>query len=306
MLDVVVIGGSSAGLSAALILGRSLRNVVVIDDQKPCNRFSRASHGFLTRDGIPPSELIQIAYDQLERYPTVAHKTATALQIEKNETGFEITSSDASKLQTRSVLLATGLHDEMPSLNGIEDLWGKSVFHCPYCDGYEVRGKALSVYGLDETAMHLVLMLRNLTDNLTLCAADSWKLSAAQRERLTRFGITVIEKPITALESKDTQIQAVRFADGTSLGCDALFIRPRSTHRTTFAHDLGCKVNEHNVVQVDLRGRTSVEGVYAAGDLSSPIRSVAIAVAQGAAAGYGINADLIERDFPEANEADSH
>jgi thioredoxin reductase len=297
MLDVVIIGGSSAGLSAALILGRSLRDVVVIDDHKPCNRFSHASHGFLTRDGVPPSELIHIAYDQLERYPTVARKTATALHIEKNETGFEITSSDASRLQARIVLLATGLHDELPPLNGIEGLWGKSVFHCPYCDGYEVRGKAISVYGVDETAMHLVMMLRNWTDNLTLCAADSWKLSEAQRDRLTRFGISVVEQPITALESADAQIQALRFADGTSLPCDALFVRPKTTHRTTFAHDLGCEVNENNVVKIDVRGRTSVEGVYAAGDLSSPMRSVAIAVAQGAAAAYGINADLIERDF---------
>jgi thioredoxin reductase len=297
MLDVVIIGGSSAGLSAALVLGRSLRDVVVIDDHKPCNRFSHASHGFLTRDGIPPSELVQIAYDQLEHYPTVARKTATALQLEKNDTGFDITSSDASKLQARIVLLATGLHDELPPLAGIEGLWGKSVFHCPYCDGYEVRGKAISVYGSDETAMHLVMMLRNWTDNLTLCAADSWKPAVAQRDRLTRFGISLVEKPIAALESTDSQIQALRFADGTSLACDALFVRPKTTHRTSFAHDLGCKVNEHNVVQVDLRGRTSVEGVYAAGDLSSPMRSVAIAVAQGAAAAYGINADLIERDF---------
>jgi thioredoxin reductase len=297
MLDVVIIGGSSAGLSAALVLGRSLRDVVVIDDHKPCNRFSHASHGFLTRDGVPPSELIQIAYDQLEHYPTVARKTATALQLEKNDTGFDITSSDASKLQARIVLLATGLHDELPPLAGIEGLWGNSVFHCPYCDGYEVRGKAISVYGSDETAMHLVMMLRNWTDNLTLCAADSWKPAVAQRDRLTRFGISLVEKPIAALESTDSQIQALRFADGTSLACDALFVRPKTTHRTSFAHDLGCKVNEHNVVQVDLRGRTSVEGVYAAGDLSSPMRSVAIAVAQGAAAAYGINADLIERDF---------
>lgn len=306
MLAVVIVGGSSAGLSAALILGRSLREVVVIDDQKPCNRFSRASHGFLTRDGIPPSELIQTAYDQLERYPTVTRKTATALHIEKNETGFDVTCSDASRLQARVVLLATGLHDELPPLAGIEGLWGKSVFHCPYCDGYEVRGKAVLVYGLDETVMHLVMMLRNWTDNLTLCVGDGWKLTTAQRERLTRYGINVVEQAITALESADSQIQAVRFADGTSLRCDALFVRPRTTHRTTFAHDLGCAVNENNVVQVDVRGRTSVEGVYAAGDLSSPVRSVAIAVAQGAAAGYGINADLIERDFPEVSQADSH
>lgn len=297
MLDVVIIGGSSAGLSAALILGRSLRDIVVIDDHKPCNRFSHASHGFLTRDGIPPSELIQIAYDQLEHYPTVARKTATALHIEKNAVGLEITSSDASKLQARIVLLATGLHDELPPLDGIEGLWGKSVFHCPYCDGYEVRGKAIAVIGVNETALHLVMMLRNLTPNLTLCTGDRWKLTVAQRERLTRFGIDVVEQPVVALESIGTQIQAVRFVDGTSLSCDALFIRPKTTHRTTFAFDLGCEVNEHNVVQVDLRGRTSIEGVYAAGDISSPMRSVAISVAQGAAAAYGINADLIERDF---------
>lgn len=297
MLDVVIVGGSSAGLSAALILGRSLRNVVVIDDQKPCNRFSHASHGFLTRDGILPSELLQIAHEQLEHYPSVTLKTATVIRIEKIDAGFEVVSSDSSKLQTRIVLLATGLRDELPPLNGIEVLWGKSVFHCPYCDGYEVRGKAVAVYGVDETALHLVMMLRNLTDNLTLCAADGWKLTVAQRERLTRFGIQVVEQPIAALESTGTQIQAVRFVDSTSLPCDALFIRPKTTHRTPFAHDLGCKVDKNNVVEVDLRGRTSIDGVYAAGDLSSPMRSLAIAVAQGAAAAYGINADLIDRDF---------
>jgi len=297
MLDVVIVGGSSAGLSAALILGRSLRDVVVIDDHKPCNRFSTASHGFLTRDGIPPPKLMQIADEQLERYSTVTRKMATALHIEKNDTGFDITNSDASRLQARIVLLATGLHDELPRLDGIEGLWGKSVFHCPYCDGYEVWGKAISVYGAGDAAMHLVIMLRNWTDNLTLCAADDWKLAAKQRDRLARCGIHVAEQPITALESTGAQLETIHFGDGTSLRCDALFVRPKTTHRTTFAHDLGCKVDEHNVVQVDLRGRTSIEGVYAAGDISSPMRSVAIAVAQGAAAAYGINADLTERDF---------
>lgn len=297
MVDVVIVGGSSAGLSAALVLGRSLRDVVVIDDQKPCNRFSRASHGFLTRDGISPSELLQIAHEQLGQYPSVTLKTATALHIEKTDAGFEILSSDDSKLQARMVLLATGLHDELPPLDGIEGLWGKSVFHCPYCDGYEVKGKAIAVYGVDESALHQVMMLRNWTDNLALLTADGLNLTIGQREKLNRLGIQVVEQPIAALERVGTQIQAVRFVDGTSLGCNALFIRPRTTHRTTFARDLGCKVNEHNVIQVDLRGRTSTEGIYAAGDIASPMRSVAIAVAQGAAAAYGINADLIDQDF---------
>lgn len=297
MLDVVIVGGSSAGLSAALILGRSLREVVVIDDQKPCNRFTRASHGFLTRDGTPPSEMLRIAHEQLERYPSIKIKQATALHIEKVTGGFEIVSSDDSSLQTRMILLATGLHDELPPLPGIERLWGKSVFHCPYCDGYEVKGKAVAVYGADEASLHQVMMLRNLTENLILCTGGAWKPSEPQREKLTRFGIPVVEQRIAAIESSGDQIQSIRFVDGTSIDCDALFIRPKTTHRSSFAYDLGCKVNEQHIVQVDIRGRTTVEGVYAAGDLSSPMRSVAIAVAQGAAAGYGINADLIERDF---------
>ena len=297
MLDVVIVGGSSAGLSAALVLGRSLRNVVVIDDQKPCNRSSRASHGFLTRDGIPPAELLQSAHEQLARYPTVTLKTATVLHIERIDAGFEITSSDASKLQARKVLLATGLHDELPPLEGIEGLWGKSVFHCPYCDGYEVKGKAIAVYGVDDAALHQVMMLRNWTDTLTLCAADGWRLTGEQRERLTRSGIGVVEQPVAALEHADTQIHAVRFIDGKSLACDALFILPRTIHRTSFARDLECKVNQHNVIQIDVRGRTSTAGVYAAGDISSKMRSVAIAVAQGAAAAYGINTDLVDQDF---------
>ncbi|MFN8531120.1 MAG: NAD(P)/FAD-dependent oxidoreductase [Anaerolineae bacterium] len=297
MLDVVIVGGSSAGLSAALILGRSLRKVVVIDDQKPCNRFTHASHGFLTRDGTPPAELRRIGYEQLERYPSVAIKAATALHVEKIPGGFEVTSSDDSKLHTRMILLATGLHDELPPLAGIEGLWGKSVFHCPYCDGYEVSGKAIAVYGTDEAALHQVMLIRNLTDNVTLCTGDAWKPSETQREKLARFGIRVIERPIREIESAGDQIQSIRFVDGSVLESDALFIRPKTTHRTPFAYQLGCEVNENQIVQVDIRGRTTVEGVYAAGDLSSPMRSVAIAAAQGAAAAYGINAALIERDF---------
>jgi thioredoxin reductase len=297
MLDVAIVGGSSAGLSAALILGRSLRKIVVVDDQKPCNRFSHASHGFLTRDGTSPSELLHIAHDQLRRYPSVTIKAATVLRIERIDAGFRLTNSDGSSLEARRVLLATGLKDELPPLDGIEALWSTSVFHCPYCDGFEIRDQAVAVYGAGEESLHQVMLLRNLTANLTLCIGEGWQLTPPQREKLARHGIQVVEKAITALESDDGQLAAIRFADGTRLNFNAMFVRPKTTHRTTFAHDLGCQVNENDVVQVDLRGRTSVQGIYAAGDLSSPIRSVAVAVAQGAAAGYGINADLVSEDL---------
>ncbi|MBK8026661.1 MAG: NAD(P)/FAD-dependent oxidoreductase, partial [Chloroflexi bacterium] len=296
MLDTVIVGGSSAGLSAALVLGRSLRDVVVIDDQKPCNRFSRASHGFLTRDGVRPAELLQIAHEQLKRYPTVVLKTATAQHIEKTDNGFEIESSDGSTLRARTVLLATGLRDDLPRLEGIDGLWGKSVFHCPYCDGYEVRGRAVAVYGVDNTALHQVMLLRNLTDHLTLCAAEGWTLTGEQRKKVVRHGIRMIEQPIVSFEHEGAQIQAIHFADSTTMTVDALFVRPKTTHRTSFAQDLGCTIDERNVIQVDILGRTTVEGVYAAGDIASPMRSVAVAVARGAAAAYGINADLVEQD----------
>jgi thioredoxin reductase len=151
------------------------------------------------------------------------------------------------------------------------------------------------VYGVGEAALHQAMMLRQWTDHLTLCAG--WNLTATQRDKLTRFGIEVVEEPIAALESVGTQIQAIRLSDGTALACDALFIRPKTTHRTPFARDLGCRIDDQNIVQVDVRGRTTIGGVYAAGDISSPMRSVALAVAQGAAAAYGINADLIDQDF---------
>lgn len=295
MLDTVIVGGSSAGLSAALILGRSLRNVVVLDDQKPCNRFTHASHGFLTQDGTAPAQLLQTARDQLAPYATVTLQSATAISITATAHGFAVTDSGGQQYAARTVLLATGLHDALPALEGIEALWGKSVFHCPYCDGYEVRGRAVAVYGTDEAALHLLMLMRNLTPRLTLCTGGLWQPTPEQRDKVAHLGIRLVETPVSRLDSTGSQIHAIRFADGTALDCDALFIRPKTSHRTPFAHDLGCQMNAQQVVQVDLRGRTSVAGVYAAGDLSSPIRSVAIAVAQGAAAGYGINADLVEQ-----------
>ncbi|MFN8377036.1 MAG: NAD(P)/FAD-dependent oxidoreductase [Anaerolineae bacterium] len=296
MLDTVIIGGSSAGLSAALILGRSLRNVMVIDDGKPCNRFSHASHGFLTRDGVVPSELLRVAREQLERYSSIRFKAATAMRIEKTGGTFAVTSSDGMVARARTVLLATGLNDEMPAIEGIEGLWGERVFHCPYCDGYEVRGKKLVVHGADSNSLHQALLLRNLTPNVTLCAG--WDLSATERERVEHAGIRIVEQPIVAIDGTSNPFMAVRLADGTMLSCDALFIRPQTTHRTPFARDLNCAIDARDVVQVDLRGRTSIAGVYAAGDIASPMRSVAVAVAQGASAAYGINSDLVEMDFP--------
>jgi thioredoxin reductase len=297
MLDVAIIGGSSAGLSAALVLGRSLRRVTVFDDGKPCNRFSHASHGFLTQDGTRPADLLQVARDQLQLYPTVSFMNATVTTIQKTADGFVVTDADGAAVEARNVLLATGVKDELPALPGMADLWGRGVFHCPYCDGYEVRQQPLVVYGTQETALHQVTMLRQWSDQLTLCTGAAWELDADQRARLTQLGIQIIEEPLTGIERGAASHLTLHLQGGTTVTCTALFIRPTIAHRTPFAMDFGCQLTEHGLIQVDLLGHTTVARVYAAGDITTPVRSVAVAVAQGAAAGYGINNDLVFAEF---------
>lgn len=296
MYDVVIVGGSSAGLSAALALGRARRRVVVLDSGKPCNRFSHASHGFLTRDGVAPSELVQIARDQLKPYETVEVRDEMVTQITREGSGFRVETEAGDTLTSRRVLLATGLKDELPSIPGLEPLWGKSVFHCPYCDGWEVRDQPLVVHGGGEMGFHRVKMLRQWTDQLTWCT-DGEAIAEDRRDLLTRHGVSVIETRLVAVEATGEQIERIVFEDGSTLPLKAMFVAPKNTHPMPFAEQLGCKVNERGMIEIDLLGKTSVPGVYAAGDLSTPFRSVAVAVSQGYCAGAGINADLTEEDF---------
>jgi thioredoxin reductase len=297
MLDVIIVGGSSAGLSAALVLGRSRRNVVVFDDGQPCNRFSHASHGFLTRDGIAPSELLQIAREQLRPYTTIEVRPETVSRIAPIDGGFSVETASGDSVTARKVLLATGIKDILPPVTGMEQFWGSSIFHCPYCDGWEVRDQPIVVYGSGETAFHKTMLLWNWSRNLTLCTGGEGELPAEKRDLLSKNNITVIETPISHLEGQDGQVDQIIFTDETNLKCKAIFIQPAFEHRTPFAQDLDCTLTQHNYVQVDVLGRTSVTGVYAAGDVTAQMRSVALSVAQGSSAGAGINYDLIVEDF---------
>lgn len=296
MLDAIIIGGSSAGLSAALVLGRSLRQVIVLDNNKPCNRFSHASHGFLTQDGTAPSEIVAIAKQQLKQYDTVNVVEATALKVLAIKGGFRVV-TDQDTFESRKVLLATGLHDELPPLENIHRFWGKSVFHCPYCDGYENHHQSIVVYGTEEASLHQVMMLSHWTDKLTFCTEGKVAIPSEMREKYLAHNIVVNETPIERLEGNDEHLTHVVFKDGTSLACHAMFIHPKTSHPTTFATNLGCALDARNSITVDILGRTSVTGVYAAGDIAQPFRSVAMAVGQGSSAAAGINYDLIVEDF---------
>ncbi len=297
MLDAIIVGGSSAGLSAALVLGRARRRVLVVDSGEPCNRFSHASHGFFTRDGVAPADLLAIGRQQLEPYASVQLLHGRVAAVQPTGAAFQVTLDDGTTHEARKILLAYGLKDELPPIVGIEPLWGRSVFHCPYCDGWEVRDQPIAVYGNHDMLEHQVMLLRNWTHDLVLCTGERAALNADQRDRLSRHGVAIIEEGIARLDGEDGQLRAIVFEDGSQLARRAMFIRPASTHQADFAQTLGCAANPHGQLQVDPLGQTSVPGVYAAGDIAQPFRSVAAAVAHGSFAAAGINHALVTEDF---------
>jgi len=294
MFDVLIVGGSVAGLSAATYLGRMRRNVLVVDSGKPCNRFSHASHGFLTRDGSDPAELLQVARTQLERYTTVKQHAGLVTAIQPQTNGFVATLADGTTVTSHKVLLAMGVRDDLPPLTNIEQFWGRSAFHCPYCDGWEVRDQPLAVQGNGQSALHRAKLLLNLTDDLVICTDGRASFSEEEWHFLHTRQVRVIETPLTGITGEGEQLHTLHFADGSTLARHALFINLSTGQHADLVTTLGCDLNEMGFVKVDAQGRTNVPGVYVAGDMSSPMRAVIFAASQGAAAGIWLNMALME------------
>ena len=303
MYDTIIIGGSAAGLTAALYLGRFRWDVLVIDSQKPANRFSHAAHNLFTRDGTSPAELLSIARQQLQKYETVSLQQGEVTHVTPEQGHFTVTLADGSARTARKILLATGLKDTLPPVPGLEQFWGTSVLHCPYCDGWEQRDKPVAVYGRGEAALHVAKLMRRLTTDLIICSDGSSDFTPQQQAFLTKHDIRLIETPITRVEGHDGQLEQLVFSDGTTVARSALFVRPTVTQHSDAAASLGCAMTENGLVKVDLQGRTTVAGVYAAGDITHPMRQVGIAAAQGAQAGAGINTDLIAETFADEHLA---
>jgi thioredoxin reductase len=298
MLDVIIVGGSVAGLSAALYLGRMRRKVIIFDTGTPCNRFSHASHGFLTRDGAPPGTLLQLGREQLQPYTTISVRAEAVGEIALQANGFQIT-SETGVYKARKVLLATGVRDELPPLPNVAQFWGRSVFHCPYCDGWEWRDQPLAIYGNGDHALHIAKLVRNLTADLVICTGEAATFSPEDRQLCAANGIRIIEKPVVGLEGVDGQLTSIGFADGTQLARRALYLAPKLVQQSDLAARLGCSLSEDGFVQVDGSMQTTVAGVYAAGDMTKNMRQVVAAAAQGATAGGMINLALSNEDFQQ-------
>ncbi|QKZ12195.1 NAD(P)/FAD-dependent oxidoreductase [Spirosoma sp. KUDC1026] len=295
--DVIIVGGSAAGLSAAMLLGRSLRNVLIIDGDKPCNRQTPHSHGFLTRDGETPAQLIAIAKEQALAYPTVTFQTDLVTDASQTASGFAIQTASGQPFTSRKLILATGVYDLMPAIDGFADCWGRSILHCPYCHGYEVHSQPLGILARGETANHLVRLIYHWSKNLTLFTNGPAELTPEQRSFISRIGVPIVEEPVVAVEHEQGQLQALRFQSGERHELTAIFSHVPNRQHTDLASQLGCTLTDTGLIQVSSFGQTSVPGIYAAGDCSSPMRQIAAAVASGSMAGAMLNREMIEEDL---------
>ncbi|MFC4726951.1 NAD(P)/FAD-dependent oxidoreductase [Coralloluteibacterium thermophilus] len=293
--DAIVIGGSFAGLSAALQLVRARRRVLLVDAGLPRNRFAAASHGVLGHDGRAPADILGDALDQLVRYPTFRLRRGEAVSAAADGDGFAVALADGSRHRAARLVLATGVRDVLPEIEGMAERWGRSVLHCPYCHGYEVGGRPLGVLAGHPLSPHKALLIPDWgpTTYFTQGLAEP---DAEQATALARRGVVVERSPVVALLGEGAALDGVRLADGRVLPMGAVFATPRTELVGTLAAQLGCALDDGPTgpsLRVDERQQTTVPGVFAAGDAASSMPSAPLAMAAGSLAGVGAHQSLV-------------
>jgi thioredoxin reductase len=294
MYDVVIVGGGPAGLSAALVLGRCRRRVLLCDAGAPRNERARELHGYLTRDGVPPLELLRTGRQELTPYGIEVRDTRVT-GVETNPNGFAVTMADGREAGARTVLIAGGVRDTFPDIPGLDDCYGISAHHCPYCDGWEEREKTIAVIGNGASGSALALSLRTWTDQVILCPHGRARLQPNHRTQLASHRIPVHEGRITRVEHDRGRVTAMVMTGGHRLECDAIFMSTRQSPRCDLPRVLGCALTKQGLVKTDHLGQTRVPGLYVAGDASRDVQFVIVAAAEGAKAAVAINKALQAR-----------
>jgi thioredoxin reductase len=295
--DVIIVGAGPAGLSAALILGRCRRTVLLCDSGKPRNWASQALHGYLTRDGIEPAEFRAIGRRELEKYETVEVRDIGAMKAECRDGSFSVTLADRTEVSARKLLIATGVLDNVPDIPGLAPLYGRSVFHCPYCDGWELRDQPLAIYGKGSRGLGLSLELTAWSRDLVLCTDGPAEIGEDGRQRLERNGVALREERVRALEGTDGRLHRIVFEAGDPLPRRALFFTTGQFQQSELAVLLGCEINDKGTVRTGKYESTHLPGLYVAGDASRAVQWVIVAAAEGAEAAFAINTDLLKDDL---------
>lgn len=295
--EVIIIGGSYAGLSAAMALGRALRNVLIIDGGNPCNKQTPHSHNFITQDGKTPKVIATLAKEQVEKYETIKFYSGVATNGLKTKYGFEISTNSGDVFTTHKLIFATGILDIMPDIHGFAECWGISVIHCPYCHGYEVKGQKTGILANGYFAYHYAQLIRNWTKELTIFTNGKSTLTKEQTDKIAKHNIPIIEKEITHLNHTNGQIISIGFKDNSIFDLNAVYSRPDFEQHCKIPEWLGCELTEQGHLKVDMFQKTSVTNIYACGDNTSPMRSVANAVSNGNLVGAVVNNIITEEEF---------
>lgn len=293
---MAIVGGGPAGLSAALLLGRCCRSVVVIDAGEQRNRKAREIHGLITRDRTSPTDLLRQAQEDLLRYPAVKLVTGRVTDVIGTRGAFTVHIADGATVEARRVLLATGVIDVLPGIEGLPELFGQSVHHCAHCDGYEYAGKPMGVYGQAGPGVEAALAMLAWSDDVVLFT-DGRALAPDERLRCENLGVVVREERVSRLEGQGGRLERVVLGDGSAVPRVALFLVAGQREQSDLAKQLGCEINEDGIVETDTHEVTRVPGVYAAGDATIGEQLVVVAAAEGAIAATKIHASLWEEDL---------
>jgi len=297
--DVVIVGAGPAGLSAALVLGRARRKVLLCDKGTPRNWAARRMHGFVTRDGIDPKEFRALAHEELARYEQVKLRLEEVVGAKPlgASAGFSVKFARGTVVRTRKLLLATGVFDHLPPVRGLEDRFGVSVFQCPYCHGWEFRDRAVAVYGRGKRGIEMARAMTAWTADIVLCTDGDSEVTPAAQRQLRRNGIELCTTRIARLEGRQRQLTQIVFSNGDVLARDALFFDTPSSEQSALSRAIGCEYADDGGVKCGQYSATSVPGVYAAGNLTRDVQLAIVAAAEGTKAAFGINRALTREDF---------
>jgi thioredoxin reductase len=311
MFDALIVGGGPAGLNAAMMLGRVRRPVLLVDSGHPRNLASPSMHGFLSRDGADPAEVLRAGRAELDRYPSIETWETQITDVVSEDGRFRSITANGKEAESRRVLLATGVTDELPAIEGLAPLWGRGVYHCPYCHGWEVRDQQVAVLGDDDDAADLALTLARLGCQVTLLAAGLLGVGDDVQHALVKHGVDARPDQLLRVEGQPGAL-TLRLASGDTLERHALFVHAPRRQHSDLACRLGCSLFDDGSVEVNELGQTTVPGVYAAGDMCrtpampGPAAQVIMAAAQGARAAVVIDKELAFTDlYAPDNDASS-